>query len=191
MLEFKKNQKRLPFGGHHHPAYGIVFRGETLAEVVKKIEDYRINNHLAIGNPEQEVLERYQKLWPWLVKTSEDKEPTPEKSQAYKDWRFWVDRLWANPPIKVLTIKEARLRWDVCLKCPFNQKPDWKDDRETAEIKRRLYLLRRGVDVPEDLGICALHKADLSVLSFLENPENVSLKKDGEKPKDCWVSDVL
>src|SRR5258705_12465900 len=111
MLKLNLNSQRLPIGGHHFREKGYMMKGENLAEVVKKVEAFRLDNHHPIGNPEQDVLFYYAVHFPWIV--IYDEEPDPEFDSDYKDWRDWLHKTWMLPPKKMVTVKEASLRWDV------------------------------------------------------------------------------
>jgi hypothetical protein len=182
MLRLRKDSKRAPFGGHHFTDHGVTFRGENLQEVVKKLSEFRLGNAIPIGSPEQEVLRFYGENWPYLVERTDGSEP--ERNGLYDQYREAVHEMWRRPPKKFLTTKEASLRWEVCKTCPFNTKHDWKETNESAEIARRAFVLRRGMDVPDSLGFCALHKADIPALSFLAEPKVYA--SDAKHP-GCWV----
>lgn len=190
MLELNPRQKRQPFGGHHYVEYGITFRGDTKDDVVGKLREYRRINHLKIGDPDQDVLEFYLKNWPWLVRAKEApaREPQPEN---YTLWRDWVQATWRKPPMKIISMRAAKDRWAVCANCPFNLKKNWDEDAECADVMRQAFMLRRGMACPENLGYCALHRADLSVLTIIDNPSEFSarLKDGGDYPK-CWVGSL-
>lgn len=188
MLKINKDQHRSPIGGHQYPENGLLVRGDTFKEVVQKLTEYRLNNHIKVGNPEQDVLLHYAKQWPYMVKHDPDAAPKKE-NQTYEQYRKWVEATWVNPPVKTLSAKEASDRWAVCDTCPFNKAKDWRETKESAELARRTFLLRRGMDAPQGLGVCSLHfHADLSVLSFIEQPAHfVDITKDAAKPEKCWV----
>src|SRR5688572_8545784 len=188
MLKLNDIQQRLPYGGHQYPENGHIIRGDTFKELVNNVSAYRVNNHIPIGNPEQDVLFHYAKHWPWMVK--EDREAVEVKEDsAYAEYREWVEFTWRHPITRIITPKQASDRWKVCETCPYNQKRDWKETKESTELARRAFLLRRGVGVPKNLGICSLHKnADIPVLSFSEIPvSNAERRKDAELPAGCWV----
>lgn len=188
MLQLNKDQQRRPIGGHQYPENGLLVRGESFNEVKQKLTEYRINNHIPVGDPEQDILLHYAKNWPWMVKS--DPNATPKQvSGQYTLYRQWIDETWRDPPAKMISVKEATDRWETCRGCPFNRSKTWFKTPESAELARRAFLLRKGADVPEDIGICSLHFfADLSVLSFVENAAHfVDVKKDSTKPEKCWV----
>lgn len=187
ILKLNPYQKRQPIGGHHIIEHGVTFRGETAKEVAEKLRAFRISNAIPVGDPEQDVFTFYLMHWPFMVQ--EDETATaPKTSKDYENWRDWVTRTWAYPPRKMLTQKEAKDRWAICQKCPCNFAKKWEETPESAETTRRAYILRRGVDVPKDLGFCVLHKADLSVFTFIDNPKDFSTAKDTiALAKDCWV----
>lgn len=188
MLRLNPDQLRQPHGGHNFLIpNGPAVKGESLKEVVQKVVDYRINNNIPLGDPEQEVLYYYALHWPYMVEPVEPKR-IPAASSRFGGWSKWIRKSWINPPKKIITTKEAVGRWEVCATCPHNKRFDWKETNETAALTQRAFLLRRGIDAPKDLGYCDLHMADLSVLTFLETPESFSEKsKDKEQPPKCWV----
>lgn len=186
MLEYNKDQKRLPIGGHHFNAYGATFTGETFHEVVSKLAEFKRNNNIAAGNPEQEVLMFYFKNWPYMVKMSEKPQPFEPKGD-YDYWRDWIFATWKKPPSKFITSAEAKERWDVCRNCGFLKKLNWPETKESTELARRAFILSRGMTSPDFLGYCSLHKAHLPALVFVDNPAPFSAKKEGDEPSECWV----
>ncbi len=163
-----------------------MFRGESFDEVKDKLTKFRLNNGLHAGNPEQEILLHYAKNWPYMVK--EDREATTDHlDEKFVQWRDWVGKTWRNPVKKVVTNKEAANRWEVCQKCPMNTKRDWAETDESVELARRVFIMKAGRDTPSDLGFCSCHKADLSVLPFMDKPKEYSSRKEGELPPACWV----
>jgi hypothetical protein len=190
MLKLKENQKRQPVGGHHFTSHSTTFKGDTFYDVVKKLRQFRLINGLPVGDPAQEVLNYYAKNWPFMVMVSEEN-PTRVTKEEYVKWREWVQKTWENPPKKTITTKEAKLRWDVCLKCPFNKQFSWEGTDESAEITRRAFILRKGIEVPIGLGFCGLHSADLSVFVWIDNSKEFSSNKEEKQPSECWVGALI
>jgi hypothetical protein len=186
MFKLNQDQKRLPLGGHHFTEKGHTIKADTFKQVVEKLEQYRLNNNMAVGQPDQDVLFYYALNFPWMVK--EDGKPDPIEPEDYKAWRSWIQKTWNKPPKKIITRKEASTRWEVCKLCPHNRTIGWPDSVEASQFARKAFLIRRGIEIPEDLGYCDLHKADLGVFTLTETPSSHS-----EKPKDianepsCWV----
>lgn len=191
MLKFNKNQKRLPIGGYHFPSHGTTFRADTLDGLVKKIKDFRTTNAIGAGAPEQEVLIFYAKHWPYMV--MEDRDPPPPKitQEEYAQWRDWIQSTWTKPPNKTLTSKEAKSRWEVCQKCPFNKQLKWEGTDESAELTRRAFILRRGLEVPLNLGFCSRHRWDLSVAVWIDQATGFSAEPNHQKRPDCWVGSLV
>lgn len=184
----RPGQQRIPLGGHHFNCHGMKFSGETHVEVYEKLLDYRLNNTIPIGDPEQEVLAYYAVESPWMVDAMPD-EPARKKSEYYLHWRAWVQKLWKHPITRAVSPKEAAMRWPICEKCPHNIKLAVDASPEGAETLRRTFLMRRGHPVPNKIGFCSLHSFDIGVASFLEAPASVSGKlKDTAKYEDCWVA---
>ena len=188
MLKLKENSKKSPPGGHHYVEHRVTFKGESWTEVVKKVTDFRLHNNIPQGNPSQEVLNFYADNWPWLVKEDESApEPEPAPSQ-YDLWRDWIYRTWKNPPKKLVTPTEAKARWAICSTCPMNEQFKFSESSESAELTRRTFLLRRGIESSEALAFCSCHKADLASFSFFDNAKEYSrMHHPIEKPDRCWV----
>lgn len=191
MITLNKNQQRLPIGGHHFPEPGKMIRGESFKEVEDRLKEFRVINGKPAGNPKQEILNYYAEMFPYMVQYGKEGEAYQPPTSNFVRFRHWVQTVWKNPPKKLIIDKEATARWEVCQKCPFNAKPDWGKDQEAQEVERRAFLLRAGRSVPEGLGYCTLHRADISVLSLLDNPALFSAK-DKKLPDEpsCWVSSL-
>lgn len=187
MLKLKKKSGRIPYGGHHYPDYGITFKGDSFKEVETKLRDFRLHNNIPIGEPDQDILCFYAMHWPWLVAVDREREDTPKENAQFAAWRDWIHKTWKNPPKRLVTTKEAKDRWAICSTCPFNRPWDFSENKESAEITRRAFLLRKGQDVPSDLQFCDLHNADLGVFSFLSSPKDYSAKNSDESYGGCWV----
>jgi hypothetical protein len=188
MLELNKHQQRRPYGGHHFPEFGMIVRGDSFDELVKKVKDIRLNNFHPVGDPEQDVLRFYAEKFPFMVKAKEVKAvpppPLSEKAAA------WLRAIWVKSPSKTITKKEAEIRWAICAKCPRNQKMAWPDTEEFKEIDRRSFLIKKGMKTPDNLGFCTCHNADLGVFSVLSNAHEYSDKNQGSiQPDSCFVSD--
>lgn len=187
MLCLNKKQKREPFGGHHFIINGTALKGETFDEVVGKIEEYRTNNNIPIGNAKNDLILFYAKNWPYMVTNSESEDCETVLPEGYIKWRDWVYRAWANPPAKFLTKKEAEDRWDTCKTCKFNKPKNFPKSKELTEVNRRAFLMSRGMEAPSFLGYCALHSADLPTLVYADNPTMLLFEKDNEPLESCWV----
>lgn len=181
------NQKRLPFGGHHFREKGVTLKGDMFEDVVKLLTEFRLMNGWSVGNPSQEVIDYYAVKFPWMVEYDlSGKEDDPE-NPAYVGWRDWLSSVWGKPQSKFLTRKEASFRWEICKTCPHNVSKPWKETREAVEFSRKSLLLKRGEKTPEDLCYCDLHRADISVASFLESVRELSRKDENKSDHPgCW-----
>ncbi len=183
------HQKRLPFGGHHFHEDGMMIKGETVPEVAELLENYRIINGKPLGNPKQEIIDYYGVKFPWMVIKDLNPPEQEESQDDYIAWRYWVASVWGQPHRKFISRKEATMRLEVCKTCPHNVGKPWGDTRESTEFDRKVLLLRRGEKLDENVGFCALHKADIGVACFLESTSGLS-RKDDNKPDHpgCWFS---
>lgn len=187
MLKFNKDQLRLPVGGHHYVEYGKTFKGEDVPDLEKQIAAFRLANNIPAGNPKQEILNFYAKNWPYMVKRDYEGVETVS-DEDYIHWRQWIYDTWSRPPKKLLTTKEAKERWEICLKCPLMRRFKWESTDESAELTRRAFILRRGIEIPHEIGYCSLHRTDVGVYVFIDQSKSFSAMKDAEQPKECWVS---
>lgn len=188
MIILNPSQQRQPIGGHHFPeSKGPVIRGDTMAQVVKKLEEFRVINGIPLGHPEKEVLEYYAKSFPYMVIEGDDKAEAPKSEQSNR-FAHWIRTVWKNPPKKFLPEKEAERRWNICKTCPFNTKLSTDKDPESLELSRRQFILSRGMNVPKEVGFCSLHRFPIGVVCYLESPKGFSAKKteDSDEPR-CWV----
>lgn len=187
MLKLNPHQKREPIGGHQFTEKGVTFTGDTFNEVVEKLSDFRTINGLPLGSPEQDVLWFYALHWPFMVMEDRDSAQVTLPDEFFL-WRKWIVETWAHPPHKFVAASDSVTRRDVCEKCPFNKPLLWKETKESSELTRRAFLLRRGTTAASFLGFCSLHNVDLSVFTCVETPENFSAKKkDAEKYPGCWL----
>lgn len=187
MLKLNRNQKREPFGGHHFPDHGVTFKANSYDELVKKVEQFRANNAIPLGNPSQEILEFYAKHAPFMVLPDNESIEIAPKSD-YQDARDWIYKTWRNPPQKTVGRLEAKDRWECCKNCKFNVAFPDSPNGELDALKRRAFMLRKGEKIPDFLGFCSLHRADLGVFVFIEQAMNYSeKKKDTEVANGCWL----
>jgi hypothetical protein len=184
-----KDQQRRPFGGHHFPEMGMVLRSEKFEDLVKRVKEVRIINGNPIGNPEQEILRYYAERFPFMVKSGQSPDQ-PIVPSDYLKWRDWIRLMWFQAPNKIVSRKEASTRWEKCLACPMNRKIDWAVGEEAKEFEKRSFLIRHGQNTPDNLGFCTCHRWDSRVVVFLDAPEKLSNKREGDtQPPECFVSD--
>lgn len=177
-----------PIGGHHFREDGVLFEGDTLDEVLTKLSDYRVNNSAPLGDPEQEILAYYAKNWPFMVDEDEDAKPPEPVGWMNAAWVSYLRKMWTRPATKQITPKEASTRWEVCLKCPHNRQISLTTQEE-KEMERKSFMLRKGQNVPDKIGFCALHRWDTKSSVFIEAPAAVSGKlKDATNYPGCWVA---
>lgn len=189
MLALNEKAMKQPIGGHHYACHGIMFRGDSFTEVVEKLANFRINNGIPIGNPDQEILMTYAASYPNLVKTRIGDAEKP--SEEYRKWRLWVNSVWKDPPSKQISERQAKERWKKCIGCKYLTDYPWKKTDESAQIQRRAFLLRKGAACPEKIQFCSLHLADIPVLSFIETPAKYTdAPKDKVDESGCWVNNL-
>jgi len=183
----KVSQKRLPIGGHHFPEKGVSIKGESFNDVVDMLTSFRLFNSRAVGNPRQEVVDYYAAKFPWMVELDTAPSPDDELDADYVAWRDWITSVWAKSSGRFVSKREAQTRLEVCKTCPHHVGSPWDQTEEAIEFQRKALMLKRGNMVDEKYGFCLLHKCDVGVSSFIENPISVSRKeKDEQDYPACW-----
>jgi hypothetical protein len=191
MIRFNRKQQRQPIGGHHFPEPGLMIKGETFDEVVKKLRTFRLDNGIKLGDPERDVLVYYASKFPYMVEEYWPERVEQEADNDFLRYAHWLRTTWQNPPKSLVTKLEANDRAEKCRACPHNVKNRWKDGLEQQDLLRRSFMLRYGQNSPEYLGFCSCHRADLSVFVYLADPKSFSVKeKTTEQPSGCWVKSL-
>ncbi len=187
-----KHQKRLPLGGgHHFPEKGAMIKGESFNEVVELLASFRLFNGKPLGNPVQEVTDYYADKYPWMVELDTEPVEEEELEEEYVAWRDWISSVWGKPMGRFLSKRESSDRLQICKNCPHNVGKPWYEGEEAVEFNRKSLMLKRGNLVDEKLGYCDLHKCDIGVSSFIENPIPVSRKpKDEQDYPACWFTNL-
>lgn len=188
-LKLKANSMREPPGGHYYVELGVTIEGDRFSEVVDKLTEFRINNGIPLCEPDQDILKFYARKWEYLVEEdfSEQVDYKPLKEKRTR-WTEWVHLVWRNPPKNLAPVKEAKERWEMCKSCPHNVELESSSSQEDAETERRSFLLRRGQEVPKYLHFCSFHGMPLDVGCFLDNANEFSSSKAGEKYDPCWLN---
>jgi hypothetical protein len=183
------HQKREPIGGHHFQEKGILIKADSFLGVVDLLTNFRLINARPVGNPRQEVIDYYAAKFPWMVEYDLSGQEDEPLNEEYVAWREWISSIWGKSAVKFVSRKEASMRWETCKGCPHNVGKPWKTSREEKEFMRKTMMLRRGEVVDPKYVFCRLHKADLSVSSFVESPGKLSRKaKEQEDHPGCWFS---
>jgi len=186
-----KFQKRLPLGGHHFPEKGAMIKGETFHEVDDLLTNFRLFNGRALGNPVREVTDYYASKFPWMVILETEPVKEEELDEDYVAWRDWISGVWGKPMGKFISLRESKDRLQICRGCPHNAGKPWDESEESIEFERKSLMLKRGNLVDEKICYCDLHKADISVSCFIENPIPVSRKdKDEQDYPACWFTNL-
>ena len=183
-LSLNPDSHKNPRGGHHFSDHGVKFEAENFQTLARKVERYRTANNIPAGDPEQEILRYYETLNPALVLRHDEK--IEEKPEDMRLWEASVRSLWRNPPAIDKTPQvHAAARQMICGSCPFNVKiTEFKKFKEFPELERRAFVLRNGTGLAANVGYCRLHRVDIGILSFTENPK--SNPSAGTKPESCW-----
>jgi hypothetical protein len=186
IYSFNTNCMRMPIGGHHYKIdkpLSLTLKADDLDDLVVQLTDFRINNGIPLGEPLQDILLYYKQNWPYLVVQQDG--DTQEVGIRFSIWRSWIHRTWANPPKTLVPNKVAEERHKICQNCKYNKKITWTSTEEAKELKRRAFMLRRGIDVPNYLGYCSFHGCDLGVMTLLDNAGQFVVSDT--QYKDCFL----
>jgi hypothetical protein len=185
MIVLNESQQREPIGGHHFPEGAHVIKGKTFDEVVHGLTDYRITNGKPVGNPKREVLEYYDRNFPYMTQKGEGPY-VPDVREDYIRYRSWVFSTWKNPPKKTVTTKEATLRHEICDKCSERKPASWGSSQEAEELARRSFMLRCGLKTCGADGYCSCNRWPIETSVFLDQADQFSAKEpEVERPASC------
>lgn len=155
------------------------------------LTNFRLFNSRTVGNPTQEVIDYYARKSPWMVELDTQPSEADEVDEDYIQWRDWIASQWGKPSGRLLSRKESSMRLEICKTCPHLVQKTWDDTDESIEFERKSLMLKRGSLVDEKYAFCSLHRCDVGVASFVENPISVSGKmKDEQDYPACWFTNL-
>lgn len=170
-------------GGHNFPVRpDLVMKADTIPELVAKIADYRIQNGLPPGDPIGEVTDYYAIHYPFAIENG-DRKDRPVDDKLKHNVYSWVNAMWKTPPKEHLELEDAGARVEKCLKCPFRRDVIQDLSPEGNEIRRRTYLLSKGLLWDNSAGVCEDYEWDnrLAVLIHHEDKARIGALKF------CWM----
>lgn len=181
---------------YHYPVTpSVTVHGKTLEELRTRIHEFRLRNHIEIGDIEHDINIHYCSKWPTFCRDDKQGVGDGPKTKAAKMMgriTQWVSGLVQRMPrggYELVTQPEAEARAKICAECP--QQAAWRSgcggcDASTLTLLQQLKKLRR---TPSDgnLRACsiggwenaaAVHQG---VSALLLTPE-----QQNSLPPTCW-----
>lgn len=189
-LVLNDKQQRKPLdGGHHFVEEGVGrIDGETFAEVVQKLGDYRVANGLSRGNPERDVVRYYSEHYPFMVRLA-DGEEEEEDALGVRATRVvsWMEKLSSiKAGVLIGADAEAKERLEGCAKCPHFRAAYKLPDTEYGEtLKMKGYLIGKGRVKLGEGGYCKRYGWDCGLAAQINSPGQTVVV--GEREPGCWV----
>ncbi len=166
--------------------------GETMQEVINKVQSFRQDADLDIGDPNREVNDYLCKLWPHLCRqedTVEADESAENKTlrQRSSNWKF--NRYAQSHENKDLVEPEiAEGRAKICATCPKNQSNRDGCTPCVVDNDRVFFMLRQGQSTETKVGGCEVTGQDNETAAFFTKPMLAYAKKyKDELPSHCWL----
>jgi len=188
MLTVKRNHAKPPNGGHRFPNGEGFLRGETVDEVLEKMEAHRAENAQNFGDPEADLALYYQKIAPYLVsEVNADQQPIPRSRIAAEGiMRFWRQ----HPEIFMSENPRIALRVKVCEDCPYKRRfpKDEYSERPYAKRARQRAALLTSDREFQTLGWCQWSELPVDLITRVKEPAR--LEGLQPVPKSCWVKEI-
>lgn len=188
MLTVKHNHAKPPNGGHRFPNGDEFHRGDTVEEVLEKMEAHRAENALPLGNPEQDLAKYYQSIAPYLVRDEPDKEFVAPRSQIAAESMM---TLWReHPDLYLQTNARIALREKTCDECPMKRRYPKDGNSEKfyqRRAKQRASLLTGKREIEKE-GWCHWCKLPIPLAVLIREPQK--WERLQSPPKSCWVKEI-
>lgn len=182
-FQIKRNHAKPPAGGHRFVKDNVTLTGETVDEVLEKIQVHRAVNSLPLGDPEQELCAYYKDIAPYLVRESEAESVprSPAIIQAEAINRVWRERRKTSRLPAII-----ELRRETCERCPLRGSfhAEESDNRYIQEAHRRAQLLTDSLGY-KAAGLCGWSNLPVAIITKLEQPDQLPGLPD--VPEVCWV----
>lgn len=184
MLTVRRSHAKPPSGGHRFPIGEAFVRGETVEEVLTKIEEHRAENSLPLGNPEEDLGTYYRSIAPHLVRGDADASPRPTNAVqivAEAIMKFWKD----HPVIIPIDSPYLQMRRVVCEGCPMMQPfPTGAEGYYAKKAIQRASLLTQDREFQKH-GYCGWSRLPVALIVRMGKPGDLERLQD--RPKVCWV----
>ena len=199
MRKFKPHV--VPPRGFHYPVTpDVILQGADWRGLFKLITNWRIANHMPVGDPEKDVLDYFEKAYPYAL----DYAPGPElhKEDGVTPQVDGDDlnrltqatgRLYTEMPqggYGIVPDAEANERAKLCARCPYHKTMPVSCASCWAAIMAQIHTIRNGKVLVSDgeYGMCTKTGNPVQAIAFIKKDE----VKCSQKLKDalwscCWV----
>jgi hypothetical protein len=185
MLEVKRNHAKPPSGGHRFPAgSGSFVRGDTVEEVLEKMEVYCAENALPLNDPEEDLAYYYLKIAKYLVRVVEGerfKLPSQIIAEAIMAlWKSHPKGMPSDSPIPALRAK-------TCESCEMRREfpSDLGSSRPYVKTATRRAKMLTGDRNFLSGHFCNACKLPLDLINRVKAPELLQ-----SAPKSCWITSI-
>lgn len=187
MLEVKRGHAKPPKDGHRFPIYpGGFLKGDTVEEVLEKMEDYRAENAFPLDDPETDLAYFYLKNAKYLVRVVEgERFKLPSLIIAEAIMALWREHPKVMPADSLI----PGIRSKTCASCPMRREFPYGRDLGSSrpyvkKAHQRARMLAGDREVAEG-DYCHICKIPLDLINRVEAPELLQ-----SAPKSCWVSEI-
>lgn len=185
MFEVKRSHAKPPSGGHRFPVEsGGFLKGETVEEVLVKIEAHRAENALPLDDPETDLALYYLKIAKYLVKVVEGerfKFPSQVIAEAIMAlWRAHPKGMPSDSPIPALRAK-------TCASCEMRREfpSDLGSSRPYVKVAVQRAKMLTGDREFLTGHYCNACQLPLDLINRIRQPELLQ-----SAPKSCWVTSI-
>jgi hypothetical protein len=188
-----------------------VITGNDLDSLAKNVLEYRANNSLRIGNPEQEITEYICTKWPHFcgggalaaeqplpIPASKRKIPIDPDLKPTKPMSFlerivsWITIRWKHAGnVKFVDAHVAEKRASICSRCPMNQ--DWRTGCPPCVEKadRELLMIRQNRTTQQHNRLKGCRAAGHDNQTAVWLPEILLRhRRHYQLPSFCWLNEL-
>lgn len=182
-LEIVRGHPKVPSCGWNFHDHGQNFTGRDADEVIRKLTEYRTQNSLPLGDPEQELAAYYAEQAPYLVRerpTQPIETNGVRQRVAEHTMGIWYGKFQRLP----VHNEQVRERLAVCVSCTHFHH-DFHDGESSywREAATRAALMTGDMDCAEK-GHCDYHHWIISLAARLVTPAKLATMP---APSCCWV----
>ena len=188
----------VPPRGYHFPVEkGTVLQGNDFGHLLKLIIRWRIANHKAPGNPEKEVLDYFEREYPYALEYDQNPEidSTDGAAMVGKDEQRlakYVGDAYVRmeQAYNIVDSDEAEARFGICSRCPYRKPMPGTCAVCIGSLKKQIQVMTRGKTLKNDgkAGWCSKMGAPISLIAFLSKHDiPISDKLKSLFWISCWL----
>ena len=185
----------IPPGGWHYTQSDVTLKGNSLYDLYKVVTDFRVQNHLPLGDVEGDVDSSICGNHPAFCHGVDNvtinvlsKNRIAASAELLQDITTWGNNVLRSTEKHLLVSdEEAERRAKICISCPNNA--NWRSGCGSCIIsaERICASVRQGRDTKTTrvLGGCHLLRHDNRTAVFLDKEV---LASSGNLPTNCWLT---